>query len=55
MSDDSRQVDAEDLEEQNGQELPDREVMSIISPEPQPWPAADDGSANEPLKGPEAG
>ena len=42
----------EELEKEEGQPLPDREVMSIITPEPQPFP--DDGAEPdypEPLRG----
>jgi hypothetical protein len=50
MTDEDR-TEQDDLESQEGQPLPDREVMSIITPEPQPLPAAESGASNEPLRG----
>ncbi len=59
MTDEDRSTNEEELESEEGQPLPDREVMSIITPEPQPVPAADTGvgaehEQPEPLRGGES-
>jgi hypothetical protein len=67
---DDRNVEQDELESQDGQPLPDREAMSIITPDPAagPWgeptdpayqgsptPAPDAVETNEPLRGGEPG
>jgi hypothetical protein len=47
MTEDDRNID---LDSQEGQPLPDRELMSIITPEPQPWPAAEGGAEQQPVE-----
>ncbi len=49
MTDEDR-TEQDDLESQDGQPLPDREVMSIITPEPQPLPASE-ADEQGPLRG----
>jgi hypothetical protein len=47
------EVRKEELEEQNGEELPDREVMSVVSVDPQPIEATQVDPADfEPRVGP---
>jgi hypothetical protein len=56
MTDQERTTNEEELEGVEGQLLPDREVMSIVTPVPQPLPAAESGDVPEqaePLRGDE--
>ncbi len=59
MTEEDRTLEQDDLDAQNGQPLPDREVMSTITPDPTPFPgefetepeSGKPDNVREPLKG----